>query len=329
MSKILRVVAFIVISALTMGFLEWATRLYYNEVHDLNIEMWKYAKTLKGATSIPGLGHWHRPHSHAKLFGVDTVINSKGLRDREFEYEKKADTFRILTFGDCMVFGWGVPLEKTSSKLLETHLNQTHPNQRFEVLNFGVGNYNTVQEHLLLNAEGWKYQPDMVLLYVFLNDPEPMYSNTRSNWLLEHSQLASLLWCRLIVMGSIFKGESQGSYYRNLFDDQSTDWKSFKGTFTQIIEDCQKRNVAVGVVFLPVLYKLEGDYPFIDIHQKLEQLAVENKVASRDIYQAFKGMKTQDFLLSPSDPHYNAKAHTLVAEESRVLAESILKAKNK
>ena len=46
--------------------------------------------------------------------------------------------------GDSLAFGWGVPVEKTSSKQLEQMLiNAGHD---VEVINTGVGNYNTEME---------------------------------------------------------------------------------------------------------------------------------------------------------------------------------------
>ena len=36
-----------------------------------DLEMWKYARELKQIAGDPALGHEHRPHTRARLMGVD------------------------------------------------------------------------------------------------------------------------------------------------------------------------------------------------------------------------------------------------------------------
>ena len=57
-------------------------------------------------------------------FKVQVKINSKGLRDNEYPYEKPDDTYRILMLGDSFTFGYGVNIEDTMAKVLEENLNK-------------------------------------------------------------------------------------------------------------------------------------------------------------------------------------------------------------
>ncbi len=98
---------------------------------------------------------------------IEYVINSAGFRDREYPLEKPAGTFRILLLGDSHTFGFGIPLEKHFSKILEGYF------ARVEVLNMGVNGYGVDQELLLLREKGLAYQPDLVVAYV------PHYSDNR------------------------------------------------------------------------------------------------------------------------------------------------------
>lgn len=46
------------------------------------------------------------------------AINSKGLRDKEYSYEKPASAFRVVVLGDSFVFGsGGVGLYRTDRRL--------------------------------------------------------------------------------------------------------------------------------------------------------------------------------------------------------------------
>ena len=75
---------------------------------------------------------------------------------------------------------WGVEKTETFEYLLEQALNQFEPT---EILNLGVGNFNTSQSVNLFRPKGLKYRPDRVVLLYFLNDAEPTPSRARLSWL--------------------------------------------------------------------------------------------------------------------------------------------------
>ena len=119
-------------------------------------------------SDIPGLSY--EMIAHAKDENGFYSINSKGIRDREFEIPKPDDVFRIIVLGDSVTFGTEYPLELTYPKILEKSLNKKSGlNLKYEVLNAGVCSYNAVQKFLLLKNKLLDYEPDMVILQ-FLND---------------------------------------------------------------------------------------------------------------------------------------------------------------
>ena len=93
-------------------------------------------------------------------YPIEYRINSKGLRDDETTYEKPLDVFRIVVLGDSRTFGFGVPIEKHFTTLLEGYF------ERLEVINLGVVGYGVDQELLFLRHEGLRYGPDLVIAYV-------------------------------------------------------------------------------------------------------------------------------------------------------------------
>lgn len=97
-------------------------------------------------------------------YEIDLVINSKGLRDREFPYEKPEDTRRIVVLGGSFTCGYGVQARETFSKVLERLLNSGESDARWEVINMGVGSTGTAHQYTLFVTEGYKYDPDFVLL---------------------------------------------------------------------------------------------------------------------------------------------------------------------
>lgn len=99
-----------------------------------------------------------------------TVWNSQGMRDKERALTKPAGTYRIAILGDSFVEGLQVSDDQTFCHLLEEKLNQsgiaTEKIKNFEVLNFGVANYNLGQEYLRLKQKAFTFNPDLVIMAV-------------------------------------------------------------------------------------------------------------------------------------------------------------------
>ena len=83
---------------------------------------------------IPNLGQFDEMLGWSKIpfahgissktgYPIEYVINSKGLRDDETSYEKPEGRFRIVLLGDSFSFGFGVPIQKHFSSLLEGHFD--------------------------------------------------------------------------------------------------------------------------------------------------------------------------------------------------------------
>jgi len=94
-------------------------------------------------------------------------INSRGLRGQEYDYHKEAGVFRILMLGDSFTAALQVDEAETFSALLARHLNEESAYEEVEVINAGVVGYGTANQRLYFLDEGYKYQPDLVILAFF------------------------------------------------------------------------------------------------------------------------------------------------------------------
>jgi len=95
-------------------------------------------------------------------------INSKGLRDKEYDYYKPEGTKRIIVLGDSFAWGYGVEVRERFTEILKDKLPSN-----YEVINMGVSGYGTDQELLALETEGVKYHPDLVIImFYYGNDFE-------------------------------------------------------------------------------------------------------------------------------------------------------------
>ena len=112
----------------------------------------------KGTTYIPNAYYRHTKEGFSEGF-----INSHGFRDYERSWEKAANTFRILVFGDSYVEALQVALDKAFPALLEEMLNEGS-SKRIEVLSLGQSGFGTADAYMRYQNFGVKYSPDLVIL---------------------------------------------------------------------------------------------------------------------------------------------------------------------
>jgi hypothetical protein len=90
--------------------------------------------------------------------GQKLTINRRGYRGPEHPYERTSGRKRVVIVGDSISFGEGVDDERIFSALLESW------SSKIEVVNLSVGGYGTDQELIMLEREGLRYHPDVVIL---------------------------------------------------------------------------------------------------------------------------------------------------------------------
>jgi hypothetical protein len=102
--------------------------------------------------------------------------NSKGLRaDRDIPYEKPEGVYRIVVLGDSYGMGYEVSLEDTFTSQLANYLEET--GFKTEIVNLSVSGHGNAEEYIMLTGEGFKYDPDLVLLQWHSTD---LQDNVRS-----------------------------------------------------------------------------------------------------------------------------------------------------
>jgi lysophospholipase L1-like esterase len=106
------------------------------------------------------------PGASGRLSDTGVKVNSQGFR--EPEPSSRPSGQRVIVLGDSIAFGNFMHWEDTFSSLLQQRL---HSDKRgVEVLNFGVGGYDILQEVSLLEIRGLKYRPNLVVVAYCLND---------------------------------------------------------------------------------------------------------------------------------------------------------------
>jgi hypothetical protein len=293
--------------------IELFVRVLIDDGMQYDLEMWKYARDLKEVATNPLIGHEHRPNSEARLMGVDVDINSKGLREREIAYERSPSVLRIMMLGDSFTEGWGVPFDQTFSKRIE-RLYASRGIEA-EVINAGVGNYNTIMEVNYFLDEGHKYRPDIVVLNYIANDAEPVPPHPRPNPLLAACHACAFLLGRFdVLLREASVRPDWEDYYLNLYGDgDAKGWLDAKASIGKLAEYAKSHHIKLLISYLPELHELRRD-PLHKIAELVREAAGENGADFVNVQPELRDQDPVQLWVSPSDPHPNAFANELIAK---------------
>jgi lysophospholipase L1-like esterase len=108
-------------------------------------------------------------------------LNSRGDRDIEIADHPQPSTIRIACIGDSWTFGMNVNQDQTYPSRLIARLLDAKPDQRFEVVNFGVLGYSSLQGLRLLKERVLALHPNIVVIGFAMNDSEVAGSRDKDN----------------------------------------------------------------------------------------------------------------------------------------------------
>ena len=278
--------------------------------------MWRYASEMKQPLPYKRLPFHHYPDKEGFYYGVNVKINSLGLRDHEYSSKKPENIKRVIFLGDSFTFGWGVPLEKLYSKQVEKMLNREV--RKVEVINMGIGNYNSIMEVELFKRKGLMLDPDAVILMYFVNDTEPVprLKSKVEYVILRNSYFMAFLFDRLVKLKTFFDKDFEWSkYYLSLYSDEnSSNLDTNKKAIRELIEICSSKGIKLLVVNIPELRTLKT-YQFDKATTHIKALAAEGNVPFLDLLPALVGQEAESLWVSSEDPHASELANRIIAEE--------------
>lgn len=305
---ILIILAFIFCFAL----LEICIRAMYPRFSNYNLEMWRYIAKMKQPCKNPRLPFVHYPNREGLFYGVTIQTNSMGFRGAEISLKKDNHVRRILVLGDSLVMGWGVPVEKTIPYLLEQKLNAD--GIEYEVVNLGVGNYNTTMEVELFKKRGLDLDPDMVILVFFVNDPEPVPRNHPLLYpIKKYSYLSAVFFD--VYQRARTQWDTRFNwydYYSRLYHHEASALMENKRALLELIRLCEEYNLPLLIVNYPELHQLEN-YPLKIATDYIQGMAEENEIPFLDLLPHFSGHTPESLWVSMEDAHGNSMASEIAA----------------
>ncbi|NWF39490.1 hypothetical protein F3F96_10125 [Mariprofundus sp. NF] len=307
-SMLLSTIVFIISIAVALLIGEGFVRAKNASMKSYDIEMWKYAKELKQSSDNPILGHEHVPNSEAVLQSVSIRINKEGMRGENISSIKEGR--RVLFIGSSITLGWGVKEVDVLTSVIQDMAKQS--GQQMEVLNAGIGNYNTVRYVELFLTKLAHLNPDDIVIQYFVNDAESLEAGG-GNWFLRNSQLAVTLW---IALNRTFNSSGEKGllqHYKKVYDHETAGYREMQSSLRDLADYAKKHDIRLHLAMTPDIHNLV-DYPFTFIHHEIEKISNELGIHYIDLLPVLSGYDGKSLWAMPGDPHPNALGHKLMAE---------------
>lgn len=277
----------------------------------------------------------------AKVYEKNHIskVNSHGLLDKEFPLQKPDDTFRILALGDSITEGFGLPIDKTFPARLEEELNiLPMRTKEFHVINAGLTSYNCEQELAYLKYYGLKFNPDLVLVAYYFNDPLPPFKlsgvdpvSNRPYWWFPIKQFLKInsvfaadimqTIYRFINRSKNIKGpeEEDGlagydAQFKQLYDPASSNWARVARTLDGFKTIAEDTGIPIVFVIFPLNVGLDS-YRYGQYDKQVEEELKKRNLKFLNLYKSFAVYPEKKLWLHGTDPHLNEMA-SLVAGKS-------------
>jgi len=251
-------------------------------------------------------------------------INSDGFRGPEYSIPKPANTFRIIMLGDSETFSYMLPQGDTLASQLENLLNQKSSSLHYEVFNFGVEGYGTLQELEQLKAKGLKYNADLIILNYVLNDPEPGEYYFNKAFLMRHSALVRYFSYR--IKKALIRRERKKLGIKTEIDNyyyyhQPKYFIPTKKAILEMADIARRQSRKLVVVIFPassiMVKDFKENYPYQALHTLIKSIDSDN-IIFIDLIEEFNrlGLTPQEVAINYiyDESHKNASALRVSAQ---------------
>jgi lysophospholipase L1-like esterase len=282
------------------------------------------------------LGWKFKSNSSDEYLYVHVEINGKGLFGPELTYAKPDNTARILYLGDSVTFGYAMPSYRLSFPYCVEPILQDHVDGQIQTINAGVPGYNTRQEYLYLRQEGIKYDPDLVVVAITLNDVTDRYLAVDAlasgngglkaffGKIYTDSGIMYLIRTKLNPMLSPFQArkEQTDMHVKELvFNPERPElqqaWSRQFESLDEMAAYCRERNLKLALVVFPYVFQLDDAEKLSSPQAELRQYAQEHNIPMLDLLPGIAdhlektGQQPQDIFMD--DCHLSQQGAPVIA----------------
>jgi lysophospholipase L1-like esterase len=282
----------------------------------------------------PNLLYRLKPNSSA-LAEVGYQINQFGQRGPKTTLAKPPGTRRIVVSGDSIAFGYWVDIDAAFGLQLQQMANESRTGgESIEVINLGVPGYNLGQEFEHLQNDGLRFDPDLVIISICMNDLNTIFGyeyglamkweKARQNdgvWMqlrafaLDHSLFAAWLEYRFQYLdyrrrwaGGMHRAEDAPAGFHNaptaerklMLAKQKKSLKQAFGTFRRVLR--VNGEIPSLIVLFPGLDYDYEIYPHREFHELVADAAARTGMEFLDLLPCYSGYPAPKLAVDPVHP---------------------------
>ncbi len=268
------------------------------------------------------------------LFAGPRPLNRRDFRDYDYPDEKPPGIFRIVAVGGAGTFGAGVNFDDAWPKKLERHLHlypPARPGRRFQVLNLGRDGATVPEQLGILESLTPRVSPDLVILGFELDTADPAVrarffppgglapgsgddASPFSRAFFARTGTGRRL-ARMVARARARRAKE--ALVERLHRPGGAGTGVIAETLRNLGEFSRKSGLPVVVViFPPAGVPLDGNYPFVWIHDLAARAATENSLPVLDLLPAYRGLREMILETGPEGaPERSDQAHRIASEK--------------
>jgi hypothetical protein len=256
------------------------------------------------------------------------IVNEQGFRGDPVAMPNPPGTFRIVCLGDSQTFGNGCGEGESWPAALQAELSARPAAQHIEVMNCGVGGYETEQEFDCLRKRWLAYDPDLVVLGFFVNDtalPGTAIKAADDNRKLIHFLAPGRpgfypvlrRWSRLLDLGSdwLFRKLTMARWVDQryaLYDDDFAGWVKVRALMREARDLVESRHARFAILLVPLLMRHKDELISAQPYAVVSAFCRRENIPCFDPGSLFDHLDVDRMRVHPRDLHSNVDGNKIV-----------------
>jgi lysophospholipase L1-like esterase len=247
---------------------------------------------------------------------IRVAHNSLGFRDEEFPVEKPAGELRVLALGDSFTYGTGVRAEDSWPEVLESLIAEGRPGG-VQVINggFAANTYHPAGYPAWMRAEGLRFDPDLVVVGLCLNDlstavPMLGYAVVNEDAFAGPCELLNRLR-RTLEQRTLMSAPRD---YADIVRHDPAQWGEAQAGLIELRDLLAEHEVGLVVAVLPMMSRLGDDCPYLGLHAMAAEFCAAAGIPCVDLLPEVRHRDERDLWVHPLDQHPNDVGQRLLAE---------------
>lgn len=251
-----------------------------------------------------------KPNESINFRGHPFSTNRWGMRDRDYELHKPADTFRMAVVGASNTMGYGVAVEDGYVELIEDRLNAEFAGKawaNYEFMNFSVGGYDLSDRLFVATEKVPQFQPDVIFVVLLDRDLRAQVYQRVAERLSNSEPLHYEFLEKLAAEAGANPGDRLTKLQQRLRPYRAS---LIKGCAEELRRLQERTGVPVVVIALN-LFAGEANQDLVQGAEICEGAGVPVV----RVFDAYVGYTGEQVYTSPTDRHPVPLGHRLIAEE--------------